>query len=87
MQSSLSAVLVLFIVRLIAIYNFIIIARVIASWIIHDPYNQIYRFLIGITEPVLGPIRSIMPNMGLDFSPIVAYLLLSILQRILTSLL
>jgi uncharacterized protein YggT (Ycf19 family) len=35
----------------------------------------------------LGPIRSIMPNMGLDFSPIVAYLLLNILRRILSSIL
>jgi len=84
---STSGLALLSIIRLIQIYNLIILARVIASWIIHDPYNPIYRFLHGITEPILGPIRSIMPNMGLDFSPIVAYLLLNILQRMLISLL
>ncbi|MCK9332189.1 MAG: YggT family protein [Candidatus Cloacimonetes bacterium] len=67
-------------------YNLIIFARVIASWIVQNPYNPIYRFLFTMTEPLLAPIRNIIPNMGLDFSPIVAYLLLNILQRILGSL-
>jgi YggT family protein len=87
MQHSISSVLLLFIIRLLTIYNFIILARVIASWIIRDPASQILRFLYGITEPILGPIRNIMPNMGLDFSPIVAYLLINILQMILISIL
>jgi YggT family protein len=68
------------------VYNLIIFARVIASWIVQNPYNPIYRFLFSMTEPILGPIRRMMPNMGLDFSPIVAYLLLNIAQRILASL-
>jgi YggT family protein len=82
-----SGLALLFIIRIIQIYNILIFARVILSWVIRDPYNPIYRFLLGITEPLLGPIRSIIPNMGLDFSPIVAYLLLNILQRFLISLL
>ncbi|HOH97112.1 MAG TPA: YggT family protein [Candidatus Cloacimonadota bacterium] len=81
-----SGVLLIFIVRLIQVYNLLIFARVIASWVIHDPGNPIYRFLIGITEPVLGPIRRIMPNMGLDFSPIIAYLLLRIAAQIISSI-
>jgi YggT family protein len=84
---SASGLALLFIIRIIQIYNILIFARVILSWVIRDPYNPIYRFLLGITEPLLGPIRSIIPNMGLDFSPIVAYLLLNILQRFLISLL
>ncbi len=69
------------------IYNIMIFARVILSWIIHDPYNPIYRFLHSITEPVLGPLRRIIPSGMLDFSPMVAYFLVRILAGILQSLL
>ncbi|MDD4100716.1 MAG: YggT family protein [Candidatus Cloacimonetes bacterium] len=69
------------------IYNILIFARVILSWIIQDPYNPIYRFLYSITEPVLGPLRRIIPSGMLDFSPIVAYFLVRILAGILQSLL
>jgi len=78
--------IILVIIQMINMYNLIIFARVIASWIVQNPYNPIYRFLFTMTEPLLAPIRNIIPNMGLDFSPIVAYLLLNILQRILGSL-
>lgn len=81
-----SGMMVLLIIRILDIYNMIIFARVIASWIVQDPYNPIYRFLFTMTEPIMGPIRRMMPNMGLDFSPIVAYLLINILQRILHSI-
>ncbi|MCK9556784.1 MAG: YggT family protein [Candidatus Cloacimonetes bacterium] len=77
--------IVLLIIRMIDIYNMVIFARVIASWLVQNPYNPIYRFLFSMTEPILAPLRRVMPNMGLDFSPIVAYLLLNILQRILAS--
>ncbi len=87
MYSPITAILLKSIINLIGIYNLVILARVISSWIIQDPTSQILRFLYAVTEPILGPIRSIMPNMGLDFSPIVAYLLLNILRRILTSIL
>lgn len=87
MYSPITAILLKSIINLISIYNLVILARVISSWIIQDPTSQILRFLYAVTEPILGPIRNIMPNMGLDFSPIVAYLLLNILRRILTSIL
>lgn len=87
MQVSLSSILLRSLITLIGIYNYIILARVLASWIIRDPTSQIMRFLYIFTEPLLGRIRNIMPNMGLDFSPIVAYLLLNILRKILISIL
>jgi YggT family protein len=74
-------------INAIYIYNILIFARIIMSWIIRDPYNPIYRFLFSITEPVLGPLRRIIPSSTLDFSPLVAYLLLRILAGILQSLL
>lgn len=86
MPCSPSGIALLTIIRLIEIYNLLIFARVLASWLIRDPSNPIYRFLISITEPLLGKIRSIMPNMMLDFSPVIAYILLSIATSILKNL-
>ncbi|MCK9309198.1 MAG: YggT family protein [Candidatus Cloacimonetes bacterium] len=56
------------------------------SWIIRDPGNPIYHFLYELTEPVLAPIRRIMPSMGLDLSPIIAYMVLNLLARLIASL-
>lgn len=74
-------------INAISIYNILIFARVMLSWIIRDPYNPIYRFLFSITEPVLAPLRRIIPSSSLDLSPIVAYLLLRIVAMILRSIL
>jgi len=85
-STSLTGTILIFLIRLIQVYNWIILARVLASWIIRDPNNQIYHFLYSVTEPVLGRIRKLMPSMGLDFSPIIAYFLLNMLVRILIAL-
>jgi len=76
---------IFFLVRIIQVYNILILARVLASWIIRDPDNQIYHFLYSITEPLLGRIRRIMPMMGLDLSPIIAYFLLNLVANLLIS--
>lgn len=81
-------VIIRFLTRLIQIYSWLILARVLLSWIIRDPYNRLYHFLYSITEPFLGLIRRVLPStMGLDFSPIIAFLLLDILSRLIESLL
>jgi YggT family protein len=53
--------------------------RIIFSWTNFDPTNPIYTIVHEITEPVLAPIRSFMPRMGFDFSPMVASFILFIL--------
>ena len=86
-STSLTGSIILFAMRIIQIYNILIIARVFASWIVRNPYNRLYHFLITITEPVLGLIRRILPPlMGLDLSPIIAFFLLDLLSRLLASL-
>ncbi len=63
---------------------FAIIGRVVLSWI--DPAGRwaISRIILEITEPIIRPIRRIMPQTGtVDFSPMIAMLLISLLQRIL----
>ena len=86
--TSFTGSILFFAVRLIQIYNILIIARVLASWVIRNPYNRLYHFLLTITEPVLGPLRRILPPMmGLDFSPIIAFFLLDLLSHLLSNLL
>ncbi len=69
--------------RLANLYIMIIILRAVFSWFSVDPYNSLYRLLISITEPVLAPIRRLLPFSGIDFSPFVAILLIQILMNIL----
>lgn len=64
------------------IYIFIIIARAVISWVQPNPYNPIVQFLYKVTEPVLRPIRRILPlrSTAIDISPLVAILILWALQ-------
>lgn len=66
------------------VLTILIFARAIISWIpgIIDPRGPIAEFLITVTEPILAPIRSLMPRMMFDFSPMLAILLLSVLARV-----
>ena len=69
------------------ILQIIIIVRVILSWISHNPSNQFIRIIYQVSEPILKPIREILPitGMGFDFSLIVAFFLLGLLKKILLS--
>jgi len=73
---------------LLNIYQFILLVRVLMSWFRPDPYNPIVKLLYDLTEPVLRPIREALPRTGMmDFSPLVAFLLIFALQRLLIILL
>lgn len=55
----------------LALYTFIVLGRVVISWVNADPFNPIVQFLIQVTEPALRPLRRWLPYMGgMDFSPI-----------------
>ena len=58
------------------LYMLIIIIRALVSWVNPDPYNPIVQFLVGVTEPVLSPIRRLIPlyTIGIDISPIIVIL-------------
>ncbi len=69
---------------LMSLYMWIIIGRVIISWVNADPYNAIVRFLITATEPVLYQIRKRLPPLGgLDFSPFLLILAIIFVQNFL----
>ena len=69
---------------LFEIYWWILIIRVLLSWVNPDPFNPIVQFLMRATDPVLEPLRRLIPPLGMfDLSPIVALLLLRALQSFL----
>lgn len=58
-----------------------ILARAVLSWFVRDPSNPIMQALNSITDPILEPLRRIMPRMGMmDFTPLVAIIVLSIIR-------
>lgn len=66
------------------IYTLILIARVLITWVNPDPFNPIVQGLSRLTDPVLEPLRRVIPLIGpFDISPIVALLLLQALQHFL----
>jgi YggT family protein len=64
-----------------------IIGRALLSWFPNvNPANPAVEFLVTITEPILAPIRSIMPRMGfIDLTPMIAIILLQVIGQILIS--
>ena len=73
--------------QLILLFQVVIIARIVLSWFPLQPggvMSRINSVLIVLTEWLLGPLRRIVPRVGmLDFSPFVAILLVAIVARIL----
>ncbi len=67
---------------LLEIYKWVVIIAALISWVSPDPYNPIVRFLYSVTEPVLRPIRKLVPpyRIGIDFSPLIAILIIMFLQ-------
>ena len=69
----------------------LIVVRIIFSWFPMGYNSAIGRFLYNMTEPILGPVRSMMDKSplgggyGLDFSPIFALILMRLVQTLLVS--
>ncbi len=67
----------MFLVTLLKIYGYIIIARALISWINPNPDNPLIKIIYAITDPVLVPIRRLLPDMGgLDISPFIAIVII-----------
>jgi len=63
----------------------LILGRVIMSWIDPQGRTQVGAFLIQVTEPILAPVRRLMPQTGMfDFTPLIVILFLGVLVRALT---
>lgn len=75
------------IIALLGLYQLMILGRVLMGWARMSPYdNEVARFLFDSTEPVLRPIREMMPQGGmLDFSPMVVFFIIFMLMQMLSS--
>lgn len=79
--------MILFLVQLISILSQFIVLLVIVSVILSyfmSPYHPVRRAIDQLVEPMLNPIRRIMPNIGMfDFSPLVLIILVQLLSSVL----
>ena len=67
---------------ILSIYILLIIIRIVFSWGMLSYTNRLMRFLVNVTEPLLGPLRRMIPPLGwLDISPLVAILILWLFQQ------
>jgi len=71
---------------ILTILYWLILIRALVSWVNPDPYNPVVQFLYKTTEPILYPIRRVLPlqmGIGLDLSPILAFLIIIFLRSFL----
>jgi len=74
-----------FLVPLVRVYMLAILVRAVFSWLPQrNRQNELYRFVRAITEPMLRPIRRVLPSpQGIDRSPLAAIIALQILLSLL----
>lgn len=67
------------------IFELALLARVVLSWFPNvDRSNPLIQLLYDVTEPILRPIREMLPqNSMIDFSPLVVFLIIQLLMRLL----
>lgn len=72
---------------LVNIYEIVLIARILLSWIrpnaSHPVVQSLIKWVYAITDPVLEPVRRLLPmsGMGIDFSPIIIFILIDFLKQ------
>ena len=70
------------------LYIIVLLARVLLSWVQVDPRNPIVNLINQLTEPLLAPIRRLLPQSGgVDFSPMVAFFVVLIAEQVVLLLL
>jgi len=81
------SIVISFILLVRSILELLIIAYVILSYVM-DPYHPVRRWVNSIVEPMLMPIRRVVPLVGmLDFSPIVLLILIRIISNLIIKIL
>ena len=67
-----------------AILDLFVWARVILSWIPHNQYNEITRTVFNVTEPLLKPIRNLIPtsSLNIDISPFILLFTLNMAESL-----
>lgn len=67
---------------------FLLVVRIVLSWFAVDPYNDVVQILYRITDPILAPFRRLPLHIGMvDFSPIIAFVVLVFLRNFIVGVL
>lgn len=78
---------------ILQLYTYVVIAAVILSWLVafnvvnryNDVVRSIWNFVTALTEPLMGPIRNTIPNLGgIDISPLILLLAIYFLQQVIS---
>jgi YggT family protein len=81
------AIIVQIIDMLFRILSFLVIANILLSYFM-DPYHPVRRWVDGIVEPLLAPIRRVIPPLGMiDLSPLILILILQLVSILMRSIL
>ena len=67
---------------ILEVFSLLIFVRVVLSWVNPNPRHELLLLVFKLTEPVLGPIRAMIPLRGADLSPIVAWVLIRVLVKL-----
>lgn len=67
----------------------LLFARVIISWLPHDPYHPIIQYIYRLSDPIMRPFQNLIPphSIGIDLSPIFAFLAIKVVRNVLIRLL
>ncbi|MFH1878759.1 MAG: YggT family protein [Candidatus Omnitrophota bacterium] len=69
------------------IIYFVLVLRIVLSWVGADPSNEIVRVIYAVSEPLLAPFRRLpLQAGGMDFSPIIVFILLSVLKNFMVNI-
>jgi YggT family protein len=69
-------VLITFVDIFVRVFNLLLVLRALLSFVVR-PDNQFYQGVVSITEPVVAPVRRVLPTTaGMDFAPVVTFFLL-----------
>lgn len=81
-------ILIYLLALLFQVYTLLLFARILGSWFPQLQHYTLFRFIAFYTDPYLDIFRKIIPPFGMiDLSPIVAFLCLGLIEKILTTLL
>jgi YggT family protein len=65
------------------VLKWLIVARCLLSFVRHDPYQPVIKFIYDVTEPLMAPFRRLVPAAGsIDFSPILVFFIIQIVQSL-----
>ncbi|NLL17756.1 MAG: YggT family protein [Clostridia bacterium] len=69
------------------LFTWLILARALLTWVPNLPYNSVVKFIHEVTDPVMRPIQKMLPYNLIPFSPIVAILVIQLVEWLVLSIL